>query len=198
MQHCLELHKGNLPLIHPQAMGAQAHSSQQEPTWQSQELASKPPKAAEAHHILQQHIPRRCPQYPYTNYTMPLEYYHNTQLLFTVDPLYRQLTTASPSTLLDIKKLQKHDANLLKKARLLSKNTTPPAGAPFFYIALLPESGWAEKDVFSFLEYKNIALLPESGGAENNFFSFWQIVTNVCHWTLLCNTALSYTRGIYP
>ena len=61
---------------------------------------------------------------------MPLEYYHNTQLLFTVDPLYRQLTTASPSTLLDIKKLQKHDANLLKKARLLSKNTTPPAKPP--------------------------------------------------------------------
>ena len=47
---------------------------------------------------------------------MPLEYYHNTQLLFTVDPLYRQLTTASPSTLLDIKKLQKlelHRGNLL-------------------------------------------------------------------------------------
>ena len=74
-------------------------------------------------------------------YTMLLEYYHNTQLLFTVDPLYKQLTTASPSTLLDIKKLQKHSANLLKNSRLLSKNTTPTAGAPIFYIALLPESG---------------------------------------------------------
>ena len=170
MQHCLELHKGNLLLIHPQAMGAQAHSSQQEPTWQSQELASKPPKAAEAHHILQQHIPRRCPQYPYTNYTMPLEYYHNTQLLFTVDPLYRQLTTASPSTLLDIKKLQKHNANLLKKSRLLSKNTTPPAGAPIFYIALLPESGWAEKNVFSFLKKQKHSTSSGKRRSRKDFF----------------------------
>jgi hypothetical protein len=61
-----------------------------------------------------------------------------------MDPLCKQLITASPNTLLDIQKLQKRNANLLKN-RGWFPNTTPSAGAPIFYIVQSPKCGGAER-----------------------------------------------------
>ena len=50
-----------------------------------------------------------------------------------MDPLYKQLITASPSTLLDIKKLQKRSANLLKNRAWFKKHYSHRWGPNFLY-----------------------------------------------------------------
>jgi hypothetical protein len=65
-------------------------------------------------------------------------------------PLYKQLLTASPSTLLDIKKLQKRSANLFKNRAWFQKHY-PSRWGPIFFTIQGPESGGAEKKIFRFL-----------------------------------------------
>ena len=73
-----------------------------------------------------------------------IQNYHSPWALF-----YKQLATASPSTHLDIKKLQKRSATLLKN-RACFQNTTASAGAPIFYIVQSPKKRRSRKKIFRF------------------------------------------------
>ena len=103
--------------------------------------------------VPQKPIPQRCLQYPYNctlcfqNITR-IHNYHSPWALF-----YKQLATASPSTHLDIKKLQKRGATLLKN-RACFQNTTASAGAPIFYIVQSPKKRRSRKKNFSFFANK--------------------------------------------
>ena len=69
-------------------------------------------------------------------------------------PLYKQLITASPSTLLDIKKLPKRSANLLKNRAWFPKHY-PRRWGPNFFTTQGPESGAAERKFFVFWQQRN-------------------------------------------